>query len=229
MHHFPHIYVMQQRQQAMMMQQQHQQQQQMMMQQGGGGGIPKANDIESLKASGVLSMLSSPEGRLKVQELATRVQSCKTRLEEDISAWTQEKKQDYFSSFGEHPALAKLTSVSAADPLAKINTFVEMSDSDLEQMMTLLLVVGSDPSLVAKMANGGGENASAMAGIMTTMGSLSNLRTQSQTQQSSGHSHDGHSHNTHDHSHDHNGACQHHAPYVARKDISSGQADTMDR
>lgn len=76
MHHFPHIYVMQQ---EMM------RHQQMMHQQQQPAASDKMQDIESLKKSGLLTLLSSPDGREKMQELAQKVQNSKQRTEQEVN------------------------------------------------------------------------------------------------------------------------------------------------
>jgi hypothetical protein len=240
MHHFPHIFVMQQR-----MQHQQQQMKQQQMNQmpypppSSGGGKGGGTDIEALKQSGVLALLSSPEGRLRVQELAGRVQSSRARLQEEVPTWSSERKTDYLNGFSEHPVLVKLGEGGESDPMAKINTFVEMSDADLDQMMTLMLLVASDASLAGEALERNGSSNSAVNGILTTMSSLSNFNkfgpptappVSRSVEQHDGHDHNGHDHNGHDHghSHAHGESCNHH-PVFRSKDVSSGRADTMDR
>jgi hypothetical protein len=241
MHHFPHIFVMQQRMQHQQQQMRQQQMNQMPYpppSSGGGaqGGKGGGTDIEALKQSGVLALLSSPEGRLRVQELAGRVQSSRARLQEEVPTWSPERKTDYLNGFSEHPVLVKLGEGGDSDPMAKINTFVEMSDADLDQMMTLMLVVASDASLAGEALERNGSSNSAVNGILTTMSSLSNFNkfgppaappvTRSVEQ------HDGHDHNGHDHGHNHahGESCNHNPVFRSNaKDVSSGRADTMDR
>ena len=78
MHHFPHIFFMQQE----MMRQQH------MMQQQQPAASDKMQDIESLKKSGLLALLSSPDGREKMQELAQKVQTSKQRIEQEVDTFS---------------------------------------------------------------------------------------------------------------------------------------------
>eukprot|EP01038_Epipyxis_sp_PR26KG_P009488 gene9488-12781_t len=220
MHSMPHIYLMQK-------------QAEMMQQRMAGGMSPpssqtpvRANDIEALKSSGILSLMSSPEGRLKMQELAGRIQQCKGKVENDVGTWEKEKKKDYFNSFAtEHPIITQLSSI--ADPLEKINTFINMSDADLESMMTVQEIISTDISIIQEVAaaNSGDntdEKSLHMKTIANTIKTLSNFK---YSIPPPNHMHGEHNH---DHSHGHGGhECAIHSKQQA--DISTGNSNKMDR
>ncbi len=219
MQHFPHIFVMQQRMQQQQMQQQ-MYQQQMAAQ---SSSAAKSGEVEALKQSGVFGLLASPEGRTKVQELAGRVQSSKQRMEAEVPSWSAEKKVQYFESFAEHPALVKLGE-SGADAGAKIQTFLEMSEGDLDEMMSLLLVVADNGDLMATADSDQSGNSSALKVVLATMGSLSKFNKFGPPV------HVPDPNRGHDHNHVHGPACSHHQALKSNaKDVSHGVADSMDR
>ena len=247
MHHFPHMWVMQQRmqQQQMMPQQQAAGMTSSSSANGAAAAQARLQEIEALKSTGVLALLSSPEGRLQIQELASKVQASKTKVYDEVHSWSAEKRQDYFNNVSEHPLLVKLMEVGES-PLDKIKAFIDMSDSDIDQMMQLALVVSEDQSLVQKQMIAGGASAGkvfqAVSGVAATLGSLMNFNkfgpasaaggggssssggnAPPLTPPSMGDDHD------HSHSHQHGPGCNHAAYQPARKDISSGAAESIDR
>lgn len=234
MHHFPHIFVMQQRQEqqkraqeAMMKQQQQQTESGGTSQAGAKGGT---NDIDALKQTGILEILSNPEGRVKVQQLASRIQSGKEKAE-NARDWDEERKAEYLRNFSEHPVLVDLDNCND-DPLRKLQTFLEMSEADLAQMLTLqhVLTTGNAEEVIRKaFSEGGGEkmdmHGMAMINITNTMRTLSNMKLRA-NDTSSGHGHD----HSHGHSHGHGEHCSHnHGMPSTAPNIASGAADKMDR
>jgi hypothetical protein len=230
MHSFPHIWMVQ-NQMALQRQQQMTQQQ-----------ATKSNtNIDALKQSGLLSLMGNPEGRLKVQALGARIQASKTKVEEETAAWSKDKKAAFFESFGEHPVVDTLNACN--DPLEKINTFVEMSDADMNSMITLMMVLASEDgqailheekskSISAGNSDGMQYRMSAVNSIISTMGSLTNLKFSNPNQQQQ-HQHNkncehNHGHD-HGHSHEHDDNCQLHGHGHQSADVSTGFAAKMDR
>lgn len=171
MHHFPYMHILQQR---MMQQQQFAQTNQM---------DSRSQQIDALKQTGILSLLSSQEGRQKLQNLATRVQESKTRLSDEISTWGDEQKDSFFDSFHEHPALQSLKN-SGEEPIGRITKFLDLSDSELDDMMKLMLVISTSGEKYSKNLSQTGDGADTvdekqlMQGIVATLGSLSTMNTQ---------------------------------------------------
>ncbi len=121
-----------------------------------GGGASAA----ALKESGVLELLSKPDGRAAIGALAGRVQSARQKTESDIQSWDDEKKSVFFNSFIEHPLITDMTT-TATDPLASIMKFIALPDHDIEQLMSFMLVAADkDGKLMrefnASTAAGGG-------------------------------------------------------------------------
>jgi hypothetical protein len=192
----------------------------------------RIQDIEALKQSGILTLLSSPEGREKLQQLAGRVQKARERLEDDVNAWDEDRKMNYWNNFSDHPLLEVLNT-AGNDPMAKIKTFVDMNDDELEQTMTLILILsGNNGDLLQKLraslsssSSSAGNQAKNMLinNLVTTLGSVQNMRPPA----SRGHDHDhGHDHgHSHDNSH---GSCSH-GHSQAKPDIANAKVDRMER
>jgi hypothetical protein len=234
MHHFPHIYVMQM---EMKKHQEHLKQQEAMASATGTEREQlekertKLAELDALKQSGVLNMLSSPDGRVKIQSLASRVQESKGRLEESVSQWSAEKKEQFFQSFVNHPSLANLSSLGN-DPIAKINMFLDMPQEDLDQMMTLLVVISCDGG--GKLLNqlrdplaplegdssGSAASRQMMNGIVATMGSLTKFSKFGPPPSANSSQHRG--------NHVHNHSCSADGQ-VKPPDVSSGKSASMDR
>jgi hypothetical protein len=208
MHHFPHMFIVQQR--LMAQSQMH----------GQMHGMPvdpaaKAKEIETLKKSGILTLMTSAEGRTKLQEFALRVQASKDRVQTEVSSWDLERKVSYFDSFSEHPLIHSLQS-AGDDPMTKIQAFLTMNEGDLDEAMKLISVLSDDSEVIQSKLK---ENSETLQTLHMTLGSMANLKPRPMPQQSHDHSHG--------HSHDHNGNCQSHTQ--PKQDVSSGKADTMER
>jgi len=209
-------------------------------------------EIESLKQSGLLTLLNSPEGRGQVQQLAQRVQESKQRLEEEVSSWTGEERVQFFNNFAEgHPVLSTLRE-AGSDPLAKIQSFIGMGEGELDDMMRLLLVISKDAegvllskvrgNLAAESGNNDSNsdsqsNNSILNGIFTTMGSLSTLNHFPRPGAAgmpmgpmSNIPMPRHMMGGHSHSHGGHECSMHHGPQRSfQSDVSAGKADSMDR
>jgi hypothetical protein len=144
---------------------------------------------------------------------------------------------EYFKGFADHPLL-KVLEQCGTDPLAKINTFATMTESELDDMTRLLLVVGKDDggSLLKElrekggMAGPGGGLNSVMNGIFTTMGSLSNLKRPPAGAMPMSMGPGMHQMHNHDHAHG-AGDCPYHrgGSMAGGPDVATGKADVMDR
>jgi hypothetical protein len=193
-------------------------QQQMMMQMQNSG--ERAKEIEALKQSGVLSLISTPEGREKLMTLGERVRRSKTENEDHVKSWSEEQKQEYLQSFHKKDIVNVLSNSNKDDPLIKIAAFIEMPDSELSEAVKLQLVVESDPKFVKQIRESTGasselSNASELNIVFTTMSAL-----QSTNMRMGG----GH---THQHAHGH--SCEVHGGKSNQPDISLGKSDKMDR
>jgi hypothetical protein len=217
-YHFPHMYVLQQR---MRQQQEMRRMQTMQQQQGEAGGDPSRMDADTLKASGMLSLLMSPEGRVKLQGLASKVKASKTKLESDVSSWDSEKKEQYFESFSEHPLLEMLG--AAGEPVQKISKLAEMDEGDIDQLMTLMLILNGEDGgkllkgLREKVSDKPGANET-VSHVVATMSSLLGFRQPSASHEQGGLG-----------GHVHGPNCNNGQTVIAQADVSTSKGDAMDR
>lgn len=224
--------------------QQHQAQQQMMHQhQNHGHGHehgshdspsldPAANTHLLRQQQQLMAMLSTPEGQEKMKALSERMNRFKAEAAEKVMGWSEEQRNDFFDQCDKDKVVANMSSVPG--PTAAIDTFLSMSDEDLQNIVTLQAAVEADAAsggtLGSKLVQfqqearsraglapeeGGKSNVFSIGGLVGTLGSMAGAV-------GGGHDH-GHSH-SHGHSHDHgSGACQGHPP--ARSTVTEGHSE----
>lgn len=154
--HHPHIFMLQQRE-AM--------RNEMMKKQSAGisradaeavadatieGGVKSASaggrlDANALRASGMLTFLTTPEGRGKLGALAEKVKRSKERLAPMVSAWDKEKKREVFEGFGDNDVM-KMMAEMGDDPGQKMLLLMDLQQEQLDQLMTLMLVLSFEDS-----------------------------------------------------------------------------------
>eukprot|EP00981_Chlorochromonas_danica_P012686 scaffold5259_cov168-Ochromonas_danica.AAC.2 len=161
---FPQMFVLHQQMQAM----QAQQRAGGMPGGGVGNGMPgREAEIEALKQSGLLSLLTTPDGRTRVQQLSQRVQESRERVFQSVNTWNEEKKDDFLLHFSEQPLLSLLretdessgtsaantTTTSSEEVLTKedgvkamqkMGIFMTMPDEQMDAAMTLLALLTED-------------------------------------------------------------------------------------
>lgn len=193
MHNFPHLYVFQQK----MMEQQQMAQQQ-------------------ATAGEAQSYFSTSEGMQKMQQLSARIQVAKGQAEEAVSGWDAEKRLEYFRSFQEHPALSQLKS-QGNDVREKMTAFMNLSDTDLTDMMKMQLVLAED-------MKAGGTIVQEMQAAGVSKSMMGHMQSMRMMMGSGGASNSGQGH------HIHGPNCQHHhnAGPIA-PDVSTGKGDSMER
>lgn len=254
LHHCPQVYVLQQRMAAhqQMVMQQHMAAQQnpqvtpMTTEQ-------RAQDTKALQNSGMMSFLSTAEGREALQALATKVQASRERVAEDMKTWDTDRKMSFFEAFQEHPTLAALSNPTQ-NPADRMQVLLSISDADLDTAMQVIVILNTDDSgqlmrdLRAKAAaatraqeeEGAGAQAAtteevlqsgaksqALHNMVAALSSLDNMKRMQHarmTQQQHAHAHG----NTHDHDHNHDGSCSH-VPLKPRADVSKGAVNSMER
>jgi hypothetical protein len=263
---FPHMWVVQQRIAA------HNQQMMMMNQQAQAQAInqsimanpeEKAKEIEALKKSGILSMMSSPEGRVAIQQFALKVQASKEKANEEVDSWNEEKKSQYFDSFLDHPLIRILEDPSITDegsnPMNKINSLMNLSESELTDAMKMILVLSSGSVNIGEKLRGKevetaegetGEKAEkntkleeTIRSLQITLGSMANLRPRTAASSSASscplphdHSQNHHQGHDHGHSHAHGQQCPVHPSSSSssgwdplKPDVTRGKVDKMER
>jgi hypothetical protein len=83
--------------------------------------------------------MDNPDSKQKIQDLGTRVAAAKAKVDGEIRGWSKEERATFLDNFSEHPALLEVN--SASDPAERVRKFLTLSDSDLEQMMKMQLIV----------------------------------------------------------------------------------------
>jgi hypothetical protein len=221
MHHFPHIHILQQR----MMAHNHQMNQQQLDPEA------RAKEIEALKKSGILGLMSTPEGRTKMQDFALRVQQSRENASTEVSSWSEDKKNEYFSSFLEHPVL-NLFGDNGGDPASRLNALFELPSSELEDAMKFIVVVSNGSvDLSKKLTELKGtldsNLESNLRNVQITLGSLANLKPRNAHTHGPECNHD-HSHG-HSHGHEHNHNHSQKAWDPLKPDISRAGVSKMER
>lgn len=74
-----------------------------------------------------------------------QVQDSKKRLETEVSEWDLERKKAYFEGFKDHPLL-DILGQSGSDPAAKMMALTSMSGEQIDELMTLLVVIAQQDS-----------------------------------------------------------------------------------
>jgi hypothetical protein len=235
LHHCPQVHVLQQR---MMAHQQMQIQQQMAGQTPQVSPEQRQQDTKALQNSGMLSYLSTPEGRQQLQEMAAKVSESRKRVEDEITTWDAEKKSDFFTSFQAHPVLAELS--EPRDPLEKMKVILSFSDADLDAAMKMIVVLTSDEGgdmmneLRKKAAEGAASEGSsddatqrhqAMHSMVAALSSLDNMKRMQQMRTAAPHGGAPHGQPGHQHS----ASCSHGAPAVGANDVSKNAGRPMER
>lgn len=109
---FPQMFILQQQMKSHNMQMQMAAQQSVGGGAGGPGGAAAAGgreaEIEALKSSGLLNLLSTPSGRERITQLSGRVQDSNQRMAADLQGWSADDKKLFFEGFGEQPVLVEL-------------------------------------------------------------------------------------------------------------------------
>lgn len=125
MHHFPHIYMMQQQAQA-------------------NPGAPMGPPTpESIARASLEALLATPEGREKLHALTSRMNRLKMDVEKEVPGMSASDRRDFFDSFKDDPLLASYGNfrIDSAD---RMNAFLAMSDESLYKMLKMQRVLAED-------------------------------------------------------------------------------------
>lgn len=194
--------------------QQRMMQQQQMMQSG-----DRAKEIEALKQSGILNLISAPEGRQKLTGLVERISKARETLEEQLKSCSEDEKKSFFSEFRENELVGNVqASLQDSNPLSKISAFLEVSDAVLESAVRFQMVVNEDSRLLKQIREpeqGEDDLSKSLNIVYTTLSSLSSANMRMMGQQGG--------------QHVHGPGCQLHGGRMAQPDVSMGKSDKMDR
>lgn len=246
LHHCPQVHVLQQR---MMAHQQAQIQQHMAGQAAQVTPEQRAQDTAALQNSGMLTYLSTPEGRTQLQAMAAKVGDSRKRVEEEMATWDTEKKADFFTSFQGHPVLSAMTQLN--DPVEKMRVILSFSDADLDAAMKMIVVLTQDESgdmmndlrkraaeaaaaVAAKGEDASGDDddsgtqrSQALHSMVAALSSLDNMKRMQHMRAAAAaqgggvpHGHPGHQHSA---------ACSHGAPPAPKHDVSKSGGISMER
>jgi len=146
MYHFPHMFFIQQR-----ILQGKQKQMAVRAENAAADRIEKGvdggcMDVETLKASGILSVLASHEGRQKLRDISVKMHEAKIRLETEVSGWDFLKRKDFSENFKSSDLFSMLG--QSLDPAAKINALFSIQHEEIDKLMTLVLVMAQSDSNV---------------------------------------------------------------------------------
>jgi hypothetical protein len=238
--HCPQVHVLQQR---MMAHQQAQIQQHMAGQVTQVTPEQRAQDTAALQNSGMLSYLSTPEGRIQLQAMAAKVGNSRKRVEEEMTTWDTEKKVEFFSSFQGHPVLAAMTQLN--DPMEKMKVILSFSDADLDAAMKMIIVITQDESggMMKDLRKKAAEAAAAckdgeidardssiqrsqtLHSMVAALSSLDNMKRMQQMRATAA-AHGGVPHGQS--GHQHSASCSHGAPAL-KQDVSKSAGISMER
>jgi hypothetical protein len=214
----------------------HQRQQMAAMQaraQGGMSNDPQLNE----KQRQIMSLMTSEEGRIKINSLAERMTARKGIVEAEIKDWDSAQLKQYFDEFSSSE-VTTILSESGDDVLKKLDTFITMDDTNLDKVMKMNSVFAKDArdhggELMKALREAKGESIH-ITKAMGALGSMSRLfSTGAQMPHPGGHGGHDHSHG-HDHGHgghQHGPGCRHHQgpPVEKAPDVVTGKADSMER
>lgn len=267
MHHMPYMWIMQQRQQALHEQAQqaaanngshgqmghghghHNHAGQMSSQQMHRGEVDPSSADSGTSASpyGLLQeLLATEDGKMKMELFSQRMQSNQGEVMERIANWTNEDRQQFYNDFNQREIVNVLNNQINQSVMEKLNTFVNMSNEDLLDMLTLQACIMQDMRNNPHGAGGGGSaSASAsggggiMSGLMGAFSSLTGIGASSgatagntvMTQPGMGRQHHAGAGHNHEHHHQHGPGCSHYKPVApaSNSNIITGKTDKMER
>lgn len=164
-------------------------------------------------------MMNSEESREDMQKLGLRIQSCREIVEQRVISWDATQRQEFFDEFSNSNVFSQLNQVGP-DPIARLQLFLSMPETDLEKLMTLQACIvkdaqegGSLGTQVSRMAYSDGQSSNTnsttgnggggiLGGLMSSIGALTGFSSGSGASNGHNHNHNhGHSH-SHGHSHD---------------------------
>ena len=93
-----------------------------------------------------------------MKELGSKVEASKARAATRVQDWTAERRHSYYEAFLDHPVLSTLSGGSGGTAgsgasggtgsltglIAKIAVFIGLSESDLDDLMTMQLILAQD-------------------------------------------------------------------------------------
>ena len=92
-----------------------------------------------------------------MKELGSKVESSKARAATRVQDWTAERRHSYYEAFLDHPVLSTLSGGSGGtgtgasggtgsltELIAKIAVFIGLSETDLDDLMTMQLILAQD-------------------------------------------------------------------------------------
>ena len=149
-------------------------------------------------------------------------------MEPLVKDLTSEERKSYFQSFADHPVIASMNEGGpSADPQQKIMNFLNLSDSDMDDLLKMQLILQLDVQagggLMKELATSGTGRGlmgsmHALGAMAMTGGGAASMMRNSSAPSSSGHQH-------------HPG-CQHYAADLNQNkppNVVTGKGDTIER
>ena len=192
----------------------------------------------------IQSMMTEEGTKHKMESLGARIASCKSIVEAKVSSWTSAERQVFFVDFSDSPVVSRLNEVGS-DPVRRLSAMMDLSEEDLEGLMTLQACVAMEAESGTPLQQPSGKTAAGgssgvgglLGGLVTGLGALTGLGGGGQAsahqhgpncQHDHGHAHGGHSGHDHSHGHSHGHSHEHHGQAAASGSRSSA-SQTMDR
>jgi len=242
MHDVPHIYFIQKQKMAMDIEKQNMAQRNHLPSPESPQGQALAQQQQRL-----LEYINTDSGQEKIQRISNKIRSAQAAVGATATDWDTEQCAAYFTKFSADPIVAELKECGG-DMLRRIDTFDNLSDKSVQDMMTMQAVFARDARSGAALINKLREDPEAV-GVASAMQSVSamlklgtvakgeniqmpaNMLGYNAQPRSGGMSHDhSHSHgHSHDHDHVHGPNCNHGPPAKVAPDVTKGKADKIDR
>eukprot|EP01041_Mallomonas_annulata_P008209 gene8209-16883_t len=149
MHYAPHMYVLQK--QAMAQNMGHNHQHQHMSGPPPPGPPSSSSSSPGLNPAGSSSMtaeqaqsirnlMSNPESRARMQALSGRLTTAKSISQSKVTAWDDGQRSAFLEEVVDTPLIRDLNELDV-DPILRLQRFMSMSDMELEQLLSLQLVM----------------------------------------------------------------------------------------
>jgi hypothetical protein len=107
-------------------------------------------------------------GCAQIIDLSGRMDNSKTRVESEIVEWPASRKKEFVLSFSENSVLTELN--GQADPVARLNRFIEMTEGELDGFMTIQAILAADiksnGSMLRELIHEGGPQAKGLIGSL---------------------------------------------------------------
>ena len=182
-----------------------------------------------------MEYINSDSGQAKVQRISNKIRSVQAALGATASDWDTEQCAAYFTKFSADPIVAELKECGG-DMVRRIDTFDNLSEKSVQDMMTMQAVFARDArsgaALISKLREDpeavGVASAMQSVSAMLKLGTVAKGENIQMPANMLGYNAQSHRH-SHDHGHVHGPNCNHGPPAKVAPDVTKGKADKIDR